>query len=680
MGAGFLGHVHISAHSNMKPGSGHQPAPEDSAINTHTEPLEKRPVEKPPLSSGLTWRAAFIGLPMCSLLVFLDVSTQSIGRTSRLTWDGFGAGALFLLLTLILAVELLKRMKIIRSGMEPRELLVIFSMLITSSSIPTLFYVLLPDLAGFTHFSADQRHMGHLVAPLLPEGLTIGDQAAAAGFFKGLESGESVPYEAWVGPLVLWGVLLGVFYFTMMALLVIVRKRWIEQERIAFPMAQLPLSLIEGTAGERALLRNGVFWWGFAIPALIGLNGILRSFLPSIPPINLSTYIRFYRNSMWLGFYTNFLVLGISYLVSLEILGSILLFNLIAHVQIFLILVTGSPITTSMPRPPGAYHSRLHEQSIGALLVMVGFGLYEARDHLRDVFRKAFGLAPEVDDEDEMLSYQAAVLGFITGVAFICYWLRLTGISWWVVPIFVVLMLVTFLGVTRVLAETGIVLLAPLSPMNILINSAGPQMLGGPTMAGFLLAQPWTFPTRSHLMASGSTVLRLTHRRGRRSRPLIYVFFLALLIAGVTAAATMLHYSYDGGAYGLHGPTGHAIVIKRNLNWYGSIISDPSEGEPIRLFWSGVGAAAMGLLILARRRLFWWPFSPVGYVVGNLTQTWPWWWDVFLAWLVKRNVLKYGGPSLHGKARAFFLGLIMGEAVIGSVREILDLLPYLLQE
>ena len=67
------------------------------------------------------------------------------------------------------------------------------------------------------------------------------DPAAAKGFFDGLGPGNSVPYGA-------WGVLIGAFSFTAMALMVIVRKRWIEQERLSFPMAQLPLSLIMGEA------------------------------------------------------------------------------------------------------------------------------------------------------------------------------------------------------------------------------------------------------------------------------------------------------------------------------------------------------------------------------------------------------------------------------------------------
>ena len=686
----------------MESSTSHQLTSEFSVIETEREFLEKKQQKGLPLTSGLTLRATLIGLAACCLLAFLDISSQSIAMpfTGRLTSDGFGNGALFLVFGLIVVVGLLKRMGLIRSGLKSKELLVVFSMLIITSGIPTLCFYLLPTLAGLAHLSSDSHSVGRLVAPLLPKGLVIGDQALSNGFFEGLEPGEGVPYAAWVGPLAAWGVLFGAFYVTAMALMVIVRKRWMEQERLPFPMAQLPLSLIEGTAGERPLLRNGVFWFGFAVPALVGLNGILRSFLPSIPAINLLTYASFYRNSITLVFYTNFLVLGISYLVPLEILVSIFLFNMLGHLQIFLINIAGIPILDSHPLPPGAYYSNLNLQSIGALVVMVGFGLYEARHHLRDVFRKAFGSAPEVDDEDEFLYYRTAVLGSITGIAFICCWLLMTGISWWVVPIFVVLMLVTFLGVTRVLAEAGVVLIAPLSPMQILFKSAGSRILGGSTMTGFLLGHSWAYPTRAHVMAGGSTAIRLEHRNGQRTRPLFYVFFLALLVAGVTAAATMLHYGYGTGAYGQYGPTGHSITMQKILNFYGSIIGDlsqqgprrpretggylnafsssgDSEGQPIYVFWSGVGAAVMGLLIFARRRFFWWPFAPVGYVIGNLTQTWVWWINVLVAWLVKRNLLKYGGPTLHGKARSFFLGLIMGEAVIASVGEVLHLLVYL---
>ena len=81
----------------------------------------------------------------------------------------------------------------------------------------------------------------------------------------------------------------------------------------------------------------------------------------------------------------------------------------------------------------------------------------------------------------------------------------------------------------------------------------------------------------------------------------------------------------------------------------------------------------MGLLILARKLFFWWPILPVGFLIGNL-PSWAYWINVLLAWLVKRNVLKYGGPSLYGRTRPFFLGLILAEAVSKSLFPLLAMI------
>ena len=618
----------------------------------------------------MTWRAALIGLSLSGLLAFLDASAQAVGGSglSGSTSNGFGAGALFLLFVLILGIGLLKRVGIIRSGLEPRELLIIFSMLTLTSAVLVTLYFLIPHMAGFSYYATRENQWENLVLPVLPDGLVIKDHAVAKGFFEGGSSG--VPYGAWIWPLAAWAILLGALYFLMISLMVILRKPWIDQERLSFPFAQLPLTLTGGEPGVRPLLGNGIFWSGFTLPAFVGFTAILNRLIPVIPAINLSFYTRFYRNSIGLHFSTNFFVLGISYLVSLEILAGILLFTLISYIQIYLIIVSGSAILGSPPFRPGAHYTHLHQEMIGALAVLVCVGLYEARDHLRDVFGKAFGsCAPGIEDRDELLSYRTAVFGSVGGVVFICGWLWITGISSWVVPIFVGVMLVTFVGVTRVLAETGGVLGAPLSPMQILLHSAGTRMLGPSTTAGFFLAQPWAFPTRTHVMAGASTALKLMHGTRQRSRPLIYVLLLTLLVGGVTTTSTMLHYAYSLGAYGFSTQVYVIKVLNYHLNYYGSVISEPSEGQPIRLLWSGVGAAAMALLILARKRFYWWPIHPIGYAAGTI-HTW-YWINVFAAWLVKRNVLKYGGPSLYGYTRPFFLGMILGQAVISSIWELL---------
>ena len=421
----------------------------------------------------MTIKAVFTGTILSVLLAFLAVLQQAlgVGGGEEIGFaDGFGTGALFFLFALICLNTWMRRLGIIKSGLSPQELLVVFSMLLMVTAVATggLVIYLLPHISGFSHFASPENKWQEIVLPHLPDGLTIEGGGATKGFFEGLGPGISMPFQAWLGPLCAWGVLLGAFYFSMISILVILRKRWFEQERLPFPVAQVPLALVHDEAGRP--LNNGLFWMGFAFPGLTELTVILHRLFPVLSPIHLYYYTRIYRNSIGFFIRAHYSLIGVGYLVSLEVLSSILLFTFLAHFQIFLIVFSGSTIPYSAPYRPYVSYTQLHQEGLGALLILVLFGIYEARGHLRDVLGKALGWSPEVDDDDEQVSYRTAVIGLTAGVVLICFWLRMTGISWWVVPIFVALMLTTFLGVTRILAETGFMTQAPLSPMQVFIH------------------------------------------------------------------------------------------------------------------------------------------------------------------------------------------------------------------
>ena len=298
-------------------------------IESERKAVETSPVEKAILSSGVTPRALLIGTALSVLLAFLAICQEALG--GGLSADGYGSGALFLLFALILGVGLLKRIKAVRSGPSPQELLVVFSMLLMVSAIPingTLMY-LIPNMVGFTHYATPENDWGSQVLPLLPDGLSIKDPIVAKGFFEGLGPDGEPPYGAWIWPFFAWAVLLGAFYFTMISLMVIFRKRWIEEERLPFPMAQVPLALVEGEAGGRPLLRNTAFWAGFFLSGVERLSSIVHVFIPAIRPINLRFYTYSRSSGIAVFGFTNFIAIGISYLVSLEVLGSILLFTLL---------------------------------------------------------------------------------------------------------------------------------------------------------------------------------------------------------------------------------------------------------------------------------------------------------------------------------------------------------------
>jgi hypothetical protein len=62
----------------------------------------------------------------------------------------------------------------------------------------------------------------------------------------------------------------------------------------------------------------------------------------------------------------------------------------------------------------------------------------------------------------------------------------------------------------------------------------------------------------------------------------------------------------------------------------------------------------------------WFPFHPVGFAVSSSWSMHLLWLPLFIAWVIKLTILRYGGLKLYKQALPLFLGLILGECVVGS--------------
>jgi hypothetical protein len=93
--------------------------------------------------------------------------------------------------------------------------------------------------------------------------------------------------------------------------------------------------------------------------------------------------------------------------------------------------------------------------------------------------------------------------------------------------------------------------------------------------------------------------------------------------------------------------------------------------------WMGVGLIVTFLLSVMRTTFAWWPLNPIGYAVSLIGIYIDWiWFAVFLGWLFKRLVIKYGGLKAYRQALPFFIGLVIGDYFIGAL---LALIQSLLQ-
>ena len=78
------------------------------------------------------------------------------------------------------------------------------------------------------------------------------------------------------------------------------------------------------------------------------------------------------------------------------------------------------------------------------------------------------------------------------------------------------------------------------------------------------------------------------------------------------------------------------------------------------------GAATTLLLGFLRTRFMGFPLTPSAYVLNLTWANELFWLDLFIAWVLKASVLRYGGIKLYRTALPFFLGLILGDFVTGA--------------
>ena len=91
---------------------------------------------------------------------------------------------------------------------------------------------------------------------------------------------------------------------------------------------------------------------------------------------------------------------------------------------------------------------------------------------------------------------------------------------------------------------------------------------------------------------------------------------------------------------------------------------------------TGGGMATTGVLLFLQRRVMWWPLPATGFVIGGAWMMQHVWFIVFVAWMVKALVLRYGGASAYRKSLPFFMGLIAGQLCTLGLWAVIDILTH----
>lgn len=591
--------------------------------------------------------------------------------------DPFAPG--FFFATFILVSSLLNAV-CVSSGrslvLNRAELILVYVMLLIVAAVCTmgLSEQILPMITAVFYFASPENKWREVLFPhFSARPILVDDGRDNKSFYEGLTPGEAIPYAAWVEPLCWWAVFLLALYVTMVSVAVIVRRQWMERERLPYPITQVGIAMVRGEERERKIntfFCQPAMWAGFMVPLVLGSLKALHRYDAAFPVLSQTTWIPFVGKQT-LELSVSFAMLGFSYFINANIAAGIWFFHLLAKVEKELLTVAG--VTSEQKVVFGvADVSLMAYQGVGALLALVGVGLWVGREHLRNVGKKALGLAPEVEDGDEIMSYRGAFFGAVGGVVVMSGWLWVMGTPLWVAFVFVVSALGVFLGLTRIVAEAGLAAVrAPMTAPDLVILGLGTDLVSRTGVWNVSLAYMWGADVRVFVMATCTNALKLIEEMEPRLRRLVFwAIILALFIGSLGSLWMIFHLAYQHGGVNLNGwffkgaPETAYQTAFRNM-------------EPAGVHWPGLGflaggGLAMGAMMWARQRLPWWPVHPIGFPIGANALLNPVWFSVFLAWFIKKLIMRFGGVALYRRSQMFFLGLICGQVSCNGLWLVID--------
>jgi len=587
----------------------------------------------------------------------------------------FGAIALLFLLIACqpIAARLSRRLVLVR-----QELIIVFTMILLASSVPTWGLVgqLLPVLTGAQYYASPENRWGDTILPYVPDWLVPQAPAAARQFYEGLERGAALPWAAWAVPLAAWSVLVAAYFLTTICFMLLLRRPWVEQERLIYPLMRLPLAMTEQVTAARPLaplMRNALLWLGVAavlVPTC--LNG-LHHYVPTVPFLHLRHDYRASLGQETLLFrcWLNFAVVGFTYVVSTDLAFSLWFFALFTVIQTPLMRLYGLGLGAKEIYCAGS--PAVSNQAMGAMLLLVGTTLWTARRHLTRMFRAALGLDGS-GLEAEPASPPFALWGAVGGTLVMLLWLHAAGLPLLPSAVFLFAMWVTFLALTRATVQGGVpVSRAALIPQSFTVHALGSRALGAHGLTLLAYTFPWTADIRVFLMPFFAHALRLWDELRPRPRALLPAAALALLIAALGSVPLTLYLAYHRGGVALSSWLFRGNPLSA-FRYTANLLEHPAPASLARSGFLGLGAGVMWLLTMAHHNLAWWPFHPLGFAIAPTQPVQDLWFPILIGWIFKAVTLRYGGFRLYHRLLPLFLGLILGQCLGSALWVAIDAL------
>ena len=526
------------------------------------------------------------------------------------------------------------------------------------------------------------------------------------------DSARQLPWHLWRMPLVMWGLLCTAIFLFLMCLAEWLRRKWIERENLAFPLVEIADNLIRhdyalemaedvSNPPRRPWPFNPIFMVGFAIGVIwVGVEAMSHY---GVMGMESSPRVAFYdiskewfkegalKNLDKVVFILSPIILGIAFLISLEISFSVWTIFILYSVVVMLGKIYIPEAVRSPAAEMGWGAAKLfpypQEQTLGAALCFTIILLYKS-------FRMRSDLHPGQDD-NAFIPRKLNFVGMIVLPIVVLALLWNLGVSSVaLLLVFVIITMVMTIASARARAEAGL----PTHHVNYEMAKA-PIVFGLTGLSGaraFASYLTIVFLPLTLLFRSLGTLLEnmeLARRNTMRLRTIAAASLAAFVVALAVGMVSFLIFSYSEGKTFFGEGSPQQKPDPRNVAhyamWVGHFLGEPGLGQfntvnIKRVVTIAIGFGFFGLLALLRGRFLRFPLHPLGYLLLLLGITYEFttvyakgratfgkayldsptlWSTVFVAWLLKKLIIKYGGMNTYKKAKPLFIGLVVGSIV-----------------
>ena len=472
-----------------------------------------------------------------------------------------------------------------------------------------------------------------------------------------------------------------------LCLALIVHPQWSRHELLPYPIARFVSEITRREPGQAlpGVARNGMFWVAAGAVFTWHLVNGLHAWFPTVPEVPRTLEFNALRTLFpdasqvgdiraYLRPTMYFTVIALAFFLNRSVSFSIGIAPL-CYVVLATVMIKRGEVLQGEYLGAG----QANMLRFGSWLAMGGLVLYVGRRYYLAVAAAAVGLPrPELSAASVW-----AARALVVAVAAAVVVLTTGGLSVGFAAAVVFLVLLMFLVLSRIVAETGMFFIQPYwMPIGVLTGLFGFEMIGPTTYIVTALASTMLVgDVRSALMGNLVNGFKIVESTGDRRPARLTPWLLVMIVAGfLVAGAATLWTAYNHGFGGTDNFTRTGLpnmpfdqlarhvseastvgLLPESTRHGGRFDLGLASFSPELYGWMAVGLVLLLLTTAARLRLHWWPLHPIVFLIWGTFPATQFAFSFLLGWAAKSMVMSVGGARGYRMALPLMIGLVAGD-------------------